>query len=90
MIEPILGLKIVIWGGWALIILGAAKMILWIVGEVFPNAYKNLKSETTRKFMTGTGNSLLFGLGGFVTALLGWGFAALGHWLLSRFVEGPL
>ena len=89
MIEPTLGLKIVIWGGWSLIILGAAKIILWIVGEVFPNAYRMLKSETTRKFMTGTGNRLLFGLGGFVTTLLGWGFAAIGHWL-SRFVEVPL
>ncbi len=88
MIEPTLGLKIVIWGGWCLVILGVAKMIVWLVGELFPSAYKNLKSESTRKFMTGNGNRLLFGLGGFITALLGGGFAAVGYWLIhvTRFL----
>ena len=38
MIEPTLGLKIVIWGGWMLVILGVAKMILWLVGEIPANS----------------------------------------------------
>jgi len=32
MIEPSLGLNIVIWGGWILLVLGITKVLLWLIG----------------------------------------------------------
>jgi hypothetical protein len=78
LIDPALGLKLVIIGGWALALLGALKLVVYLVGELAPGAYARIRSETFRRFVTGKGNRLLFGLGGFLTLLLGLVFVILG------------
>lgn len=79
LIDPALGMRLVIVGGWALAFLGALKMVIYLVGEIAPGAYARIRSETFRKFLTGNGNRLLFGLGGFLTLLLGLVFVGLGY-----------
>lgn len=81
MMEPKLGLQVITFGGWVLIALGVAKLLIWLAGEMFPGVYNKIESRKARNFMTGTGNRLIFGCGGLVTVLLGWGFVVLGNWL---------
>ena len=86
LIDPTLGLKLIIIGGWVLAALGALKVAVYLVGELAPGVYARIRSEGLRRFVTGNGNRLLFGIGGFLTMLLGLLFAALGYliqWLLS-------
>ena len=89
MMEPTLGLQIIIFGGWILIALGITKLLIWLMGEMFPGVYSKIQSHRARDFMTGLGNRLIFGGGGLVTVLLGWGFVALGDWL-SEFSQSIL
>lgn len=79
LIDPELSLRLVAIFSWILIILGAAKMLIYVIGEWFPGAYLRVKSETARNFLTGTGNRFLFGLGGLITVLLGLGGLGLGY-----------
>ena len=81
MMEPKLGLQLITVGGWVLIALGVTKLLIWLAGEMFPVVYSKIESQRARNFMTGTGNRLIFGCGGLVTVLLGWGFVVLGNWL---------
>ena len=87
LIDPELGIRLTLVFSWILVVLGVGKMILYGVGEFFPQAFQKVKSEGVRKFLTGTGNRLLFGLGGFLTALFG-GFGLLAaqfmRWVLSN------
>lgn len=78
LLDPQLGLKLVVWGGWALAALGALKVVVYLVGEFFPGAFAGIRSPSARKFLTGTGNRLLFGAGGLLTLLLGLVFVGLG------------
>lgn len=78
-IAPETTLTIIAVLSWALIVMGLLKLVIWLVGEIAPGAYAKIKSEKARKFMTGSGNRLLFGLGGFVTAALGAVFLAIGR-----------
>lgn len=73
-------------GSWLLIAMGLAKMMIYLIGELLPGVYSKIKSEKTRKFMTGTGNRIVFGLLGFVTVLIGAFFLLLGN-ILFRFLE---
>ena len=82
LLEPVFALKLVIFGGWTLAILGAIKLVIYLVGEIAPQAWSRVRSEWVRKFVLGKGNRLLFGLGGFVTVLLGLVFVGLGELLL--------
>ena len=79
LIDPELSLQLVKVLSWILIVLGVAKMVLYAIGEWIPSAYTKVKSETAKKFLTGSGNRFLFGLGGFITLLLGVGGLALGY-----------
>lgn len=81
MMEPTLCLMLITCGGWVLIALGLAKLLIWLVGELFPGIYSKFGSHRMRNFMTGLGNRLIFGCGGLVTALVGLGFVVLGKWL---------
>lgn len=83
-----LGFRLIEIFSWALIAMGLIKVIFYIVGEVFPGAYRKVKSDKVRKFMTGTGNRLLFGLGGVLTVLIGAIFLLLGRFLAAVFVRG--
>lgn len=78
-IDPSLGLRLIAVLSWALIILGLGKMVIYAIGEFVPRAYERIRSEKARKFMTGKGNRLLFGLGGFLTALFGFICLLLGR-----------
>ncbi len=86
LIEPALGLKLVIWGGWLLAAIGVLKVLIFFIGELVPGAYSRIKSESVRRFMTGNANRLIFGLLGGLTVLLGLIFVFLGV-LLSRFSD---
>ena len=81
MIEPELGLRIIKYGGWALVAIGLLKMTIWSVGEIAPGCYEKIKSAGVKKFMTGQGNRLLFGLGGLLTVLIGGFFILIGIFL---------
>ncbi|HRQ88557.1 MAG TPA: hypothetical protein PLA50_07155 [Bacteroidia bacterium] len=81
LIDPALGIKLIVVGGWCLAALGALKVVLYLVGEFVPNAYAWIKSEGLRRFLTGKGNRLLFGVGGAATVLLGLVFVGIGHGL---------
>ena len=84
--EPDLAVKIIIVLGLIMAGLGFLKMIFYLVGELKPNAWAKIKSPSIRKFLTGNGNRLLFGLGGFITILFGLG--AIGIALLIRRLNG--
>lgn len=84
-IEPETSLRLIKVLSWALILLGIGKMAIYAVGECIPGAYAKIKSEQVRKFLTGKGNRLLFGLGGFITALLGFIALGLGYFLAFLF-----
>ncbi|MDF1823826.1 MAG: hypothetical protein P1U68_04240 [Verrucomicrobiales bacterium] len=85
LIDPATSLQLIKLLSWALILLGIAKMVIYGIGECFPGAYAKIKSEQLRKFLTGKGNRLLFGLGGFITALLGLIALGLGYFLAFLF-----
>ncbi|MDF1656081.1 MAG: hypothetical protein P1U58_00635, partial [Verrucomicrobiales bacterium] len=71
LLDPELSLCLIKILSWILIVLGGAKMIIYVIGECLPSFYARIKSDSARRFLTGTGNRLLFGLGGFVTLLFG-------------------
>ena len=81
--NPEIGFRLITVMSWLLIVIGALKMVIWVVGEIWPKAYTRFKSPAVRKFMTGNGNRLLFGLGGLLTALFGGICLALGAFLES-------
>ena len=83
LIDPTLGLKLVVVGGWTLAAIGALKLVIYLIGEIAPGSYDRIRSETFRKFLTGKGNRLVFGLGGILTVFVGLVFVLLGR-LLSR------
>ena len=84
--DPEFGTTLIMWLGWILFALGAFKMVIYLIGEVSPSAWGKIKSPTFKKLLTGTGNRLLFGLGGFLTALFGIG--AVGIAILLRKLHG--
>lgn len=88
MIDSQLAFRLIFALSWLMIALGLFKMIVYIVGELIPGAYKAVKSEKVRKFLTGTGNRLLFGLGGFLTLVIGVVFLLLGRFLAAVFERG--
>jgi len=71
LIDPETGLTLTRWGSWLLLILGVVKLLIWLIGERWPSLYKRVKSQTIRNLFTGKTNRMVFGCGGFVTALLG-------------------
>lgn len=85
-IDPTLAFRLVITGGWLLAALGILKLLIYGLGEIVPGIYRGIKSDAVRKFLTGNSNRLLFGVGGFVTALLGLVFVGLGM-ILRRFSD---
>lgn len=89
-LDPALGVRLTITLSWILIILGLLKLVLFLVGEFFPNAFANVKSAAVKKFLTGTGNRLLFGLGGFATALIGFLGLLAGRFLEWFFLKGGM
>lgn len=78
LIDPAVSMRLVIVGGWFLAVLGALKLVIYLVGEFAPDAYSRIRSETFRKFLIGKGNRLIFGIGGFLTLILGLVFVGLG------------
>lgn len=62
---------LVYWGGFFLAVLGGLKLVIFLIGEFRPGVYGRIKSEGLKKFLTGSGNRLVFGLLGFFTAGLG-------------------
>ena len=83
-LDPDTSLWLVEWGGWILFALGVIKMLIWLTGEFHPTGYQNIKSDTMRKILTGGLNRLIFGLGGFLTAVFGAVFVVLAR-VLARF-----
>lgn len=77
--DPALGLKLVIVGGWILAAIGGLKVLVYLVGEFAPGIYAGFRSDGMKRFLTGKGNRLVFGLGGLVTALLGLFFVLMGQ-----------
>ena len=85
LIDPEVGIPIIIWLGWLMVALGVAKIIIYLVGEIWPNAWDKIKSPTWKKLLTGKGNRLLFGLGGLFTVLFGLG--AIGIAFVIRYLH---
>jgi hypothetical protein len=88
LMDPELSLRLIKILSWILIVLGGGKMIIYVIGEWMPSLYSRVKSDTVRKFLTGTGNRLLFGLGGLVTLLFGVIGLALGSFFAMLFRAG--
>ena len=78
LIQPEMGFQLVVWGGWLLTLMGVLKIVIWAFGEFVPRVYSRIPSESIRNLFTGKMNRLVFGLGGFVVALLGLVFVGLG------------
>jgi len=78
-IDPDLAFRLIIVLSWMLVFLGVLKLAIYLVGECLPGAYARVKSETVRKFLTGTGNKIVFGLLGLLTVLAGFAFLGLGY-----------
>ena len=83
--DPAVLVKLVISGGWILAAMGAIKVVIYLVGELAPGVYSSIRSDAIRRFLTGKSNRLIFGLGGFLTFLLGLVFVFLG--VLLGYVE---
>jgi len=81
-LKPETGLFLIRIFSWILIGLGLLKLAFFVIGEVWPGAFSGIKSEAVRKFITGKGNRLLFGLGGFLTLVIGLG-GLLAAWVLG-------
>ena len=58
LINPLLGVRLILWGGWILAGIGAFKVLIYLIGELFPGAYRRIRSDGLRRFLTGTGNRL--------------------------------
>lgn len=82
LIEPELASQIIFWLGWLMVAIGALKLSFYVIGEINPSAWSRIKSPSVRKIFTGTGNRLLFGLGGLLTVLFG--LASVGVAILIR------
>lgn len=85
LLDPEFGISLVKLFSWILVALGVFKVVIYLVGEFAPGTFARVKSDAVRKFLTGRGNRLLFGLGGFLTALVG-----LGGLLAARFLAWSL
>ncbi|MDF1816575.1 MAG: hypothetical protein P1V20_30515 [Verrucomicrobiales bacterium] len=85
LIDPEIGIPIIIWLGWLMVALGVLKIVVYLIGEISPGAWDKIKSPTIKKLLTGKGNRLLFGLGGLVTVIFG--FGAIGIALLIRYLH---
>ncbi len=59
------------WGGLVLVVIGLMKLVVYAIGELRPNLFQSIRSETLKRFFTGRSNRLVFGLGGFITAAVG-------------------
>ena len=79
LIDPALAVRLISVLSWILIGLGLSKIVVFAIGEWMPGAYSKIRSEWFRKLCTGKGNRLLFGLGGLLTALIGFGGLLLGR-----------
>ncbi|MCB1230064.1 MAG: hypothetical protein KDN19_07355 [Verrucomicrobiae bacterium] len=66
-----IAIPLIWWGGILLIFIGLLKLAVYAIGELRPNTFAGIKSETLRRFFTGKNNRLVFGLGGFLTSAVG-------------------
>jgi hypothetical protein len=78
-IDPDLAFRLMLIGSWLLILMGAGKLAVYLVGEFAPQAYAKVRSVGFKRFLTGTGNRLVFGLLGAFTLLLGVVFLGLAY-----------
>ncbi|MCB1086180.1 MAG: hypothetical protein KDM63_03985 [Verrucomicrobiae bacterium] len=62
---------IVWWGGVILLVMGLLKIGIYALGVLKPGLYEGISSVTVKRFFTGKGNRLVFGLGGLITAAVG-------------------
>ena len=85
-IEPELGTTIMIWLGWILAVIGLLKIIFYLIGECAPSVWDKVKSPSIKRFLTGKGNRIVFGLGGLLTLIFGLGSVGLA--LLIRRLHG--
>jgi len=74
-----LGSKFVILLGWLLVAIGGLKIVFYLVGEIRPATWNKIKSPTVKKMLTGKINRLVFGLGGLITILLGFGSIGIAY-----------
>lgn len=78
-IDPDLAFRLMVLGSWLLIAMGAAKLAIYLVGECLPQVYAKVQSVGFKRFLTGTGNRVVFGLLGLLTLLLGLVFLGLAY-----------
>ncbi len=90
MVEPAVAFKLIYTLGLILLAIGLFKLALYLIGELFPSAWARLKSKNLRTCLTGVWNRLIFGLGGFLTALLGGGVMWLARFLTGLYDQGLL
>lgn len=75
--------QIVIWLGSILAGIGMLKISFWVVGELFPGVWeRKIQSPGLKRFLTGSGNRIVFGIGGILTLLFG--LASVGLALLLQ------
>jgi len=79
LIDPELAFRLIAIGSWLLILMGLVKLGIYLLGECFPGAYAKVRSPAAKRFLTGNGNRLVFGLLGVLTVVFGLVFLGLGY-----------
>ena len=80
-------IEFVWWGGVVLLVLGLIKLVVYAVGRYRPGLFEGIQSPTLKRFLSGKGNRMVFGLGGLVTVLAGGAFMLASRglaWLLEQ------
>ena len=84
--DPLISLEVALplikWLSIISVVLGVFHLVVYIIGEFSPGAYKRISSDGFRKILVGTGNRLMWGCGGLfmlVVGIIGFG----GLWLIK-------
>ena len=79
-------ISIVWWGGAILVFIGVLKCAFYFVASRIPDRIDRIQSPTLKKFLLGRSNRLIFGWGGFITAVVGLFFMGAAR-LMTYFAE---
>ena len=75
------------WGGFVLLVIGLLKLVIYAIGRYRSGWLEGISSPTLKRFLSGKGNRLVFGVGGWITVLAGGGFMLASRglaWLLEQ------
>lgn len=75
------------WGGFVLLVIGLLKLLIYGIGRYRGGCVEGISSPTLKRFLSGKGNRLVFGVGGLITVLAGGAFMLASRglaWLLEQ------